>query len=69
VRRAQELATAVRKPDRRALYWDDTHEDLVCVCVLALCEGNDPQKAMRQFLQKEWEHRYQRIGSINEALI
>ena len=68
VRRAKELATAVREPDRRTLYWDDTHEELVGICVLALCEGSDPQRAMQQFLQREWQHRYHRIGSINEAL-
>lgn len=69
VRRAQELATAVKRPDRRTLYWDDTHEELVNICVLALCEGSDPHEAMRQHLKREWQHRYQRIGSINEALI
>jgi len=50
IRKAKELALRVKKPDLRTTVYDDTYEELVCVCVLALCEGNDPEEAMKAWM-------------------
>lgn len=62
VRKAREIASAKKRPDRRAAVWDDRHDDLVGICILALCEGKDAQKAMTEFLKAEWLHSYYRVG-------
>lgn len=50
MRKAKQLALRVKKPDMRDRVYDDTYEDLVCVCVLALCEGKDPGAAMKEWM-------------------
>ena len=65
VRRAKQLAATVKRPDYRTVLWDDTYEDLVGVCILALCEGHDPKEAMREWLRLEWGYRFRRAPFID----
>lgn len=58
VRRARKIATSRLKPDCRASVYDDRHDDLVCVVILALCDDQDPYEAMRRFLTEEWRYRF-----------
>ena len=66
LRKARALAVEIRKPDRRTTLWDDTHDDLVGIAVVALCEGKDPAEAMRSWLKKERSHRFYKRGSVDE---
>ena len=50
IRKAKELALRVKKPDLRTVVYDDCYEELVCVCVLALCEGKDAGVAMKVWM-------------------
>ena len=50
MRKAKQLALRVKKPDMRTKVYDDTYEELVCVCALALCEGKDPAPAMKAWM-------------------
>ena len=56
VRRAKELAQRVKQPDHRTVVYDDCYEDLVGECVLALCEGANPEVAMQRWMTQRAYH-------------
>jgi hypothetical protein len=67
IRAATAIVMSRKKPDRRTTLWDDTHEELVCVVTLALCEGTDPGEAMTTFMKDKWAWDYRRLP-INDGL-
>lgn len=52
IRKAKQLALRVKQPDNRTYMYDDTYEELVSECLLAMCEGRDPGKAMHRWMSK-----------------
>jgi hypothetical protein len=65
VKKAKQLAESVKRPDRRTVLWDDRYEDLVGICILALCEGRDPKAAMRSWLKEEWYYHFYRMPLLD----